>query len=420
MSANPKKLLTPQEYLARERLAEFRSEYYRGEVFAMAGASWEHTLIKDNLAAESRGQLKQGPCHVLTSDMRVKISGTGLYTYPDIAIVCDKPQFEDGEFDTLLNPRALVEVLSDSTEKYDRGAKFAHYRQIPSLQEYVLVSQDRVLMERDPRCADGSWVLTVFADVSLRVRVLVRSRPSAARRGVSRRGTARGAGPLSLWRPRVTPYNRPVNPHPRQAGGLFPEPLVTPTEVLALIREKEVRAVDLRFMDFPGLWQHFTIPAEALDEARLRGGPRLRRLQHPRLAGDQRVRHARRARRRHRVHRSVLQRQDADAALQHPGPADQGRLHARPAQRGPQGRQLHEVDRHRRHRLFRPRAGVLRLRRRPLRPDASTPATTTSTASRGPGTPAGTRSRTSATSCATRKAISPARRPTPCTTCAPR
>ena len=166
MSAVPKKLLTPQEYLAQERRAEFRSEYYRGEVFAMAGTSWEHTLIKDNLAAEASGQLKAGPCRVLTSDLRVKVNPSGLYTYPDVVIVCDKPQFEDAKVDTLLNPRALVEVLSESTEQYDRGAKFAHYRQIPSLQEYILVAQDRVLMERYVRQADETWILTIFTDVT--------------------------------------------------------------------------------------------------------------------------------------------------------------------------------------------------------------------------------------------------------------
>jgi Uma2 family endonuclease len=166
MAANPTRLLTPQEYLAQERLAEFRSEYYRGEVFAMAGASWEHTLVKDNLARESGMQLKDGPCRVLTSDLRVKVDASGLYTYPDVIIVCEKPQFEDDVFDTLLNPRSLVEVLSDSTEKYDRGAKFAHYRKIPSLQEYILVAQDRMLMERYARQADGTWVLTVFTDAN--------------------------------------------------------------------------------------------------------------------------------------------------------------------------------------------------------------------------------------------------------------
>ena len=150
----------------RERLAEYRSEYFNGEMFAMAGASWEHTLAKDNLAREAGNQLKDGPCKVVTSDLRVKIPRTGLYTYPDIAIVCEKPQFEDDVFDTLLNPKAVVEILSDSTEKYDRGKKFGHYRQLPSLQEYVLVAQDRPLVERYVRQPDNTWVLTEFNDLT--------------------------------------------------------------------------------------------------------------------------------------------------------------------------------------------------------------------------------------------------------------
>jgi Uma2 family endonuclease len=165
MSTVAKPLLSPQEYLARERQADFRSEFYRGEMFAMSGASWEHTLIKDNLALEAGNQLTAGPYGVGTSDLRVKIPATGLYTYPHI-VVCDEPKFEDDQFDTLLNPRALVEILSDSTEKYDRGAKFAHYRQIPSLQEYVMVAQDRPLVERYVRQADATWVLTIFDDLT--------------------------------------------------------------------------------------------------------------------------------------------------------------------------------------------------------------------------------------------------------------
>jgi Uma2 family endonuclease len=166
MSAVPKRLLTPHEYLAQERLASFKSEYYRGEVFAMAGASYPHCRVKDNMARKIGNQLEDGPCQVFTSDMRVLVSATGLYTYPDIVVVCDKPQFEDDVFDTLLNPLGLVEVLSDSTEKYDRGDKFAQYRQIPSLKEFVLVSQDRALIERYVRQPDDSWLLTEFADLA--------------------------------------------------------------------------------------------------------------------------------------------------------------------------------------------------------------------------------------------------------------
>src|SRR5436190_8120239 len=123
MSTAPKMKLTPAEYLAIERQAEFKSEYYRGEMFAMAGASRQHCFVKDNLAGELHQQLKGGPCRSLTSDMRLKVEPTGLYTYPDIAIICGKPEFEDNEADTLLNPTVIAEVLSDSTEKYDRGTK---------------------------------------------------------------------------------------------------------------------------------------------------------------------------------------------------------------------------------------------------------------------------------------------------------
>jgi Uma2 family endonuclease len=166
MSAAPKRLLTPQEYLTQERLAPFKSEFYRGEVFAMAGASPNHFSVKDNMVELVGSQLKGGPCRRYSSDMRVKIDATGLYTYPDIVIVCGKPQYEDQVFYTLLNPQALVEVLSESTENYDRGAKFRHYQKIPSLQEIVLVAQDEVLLERHVRQPDDSWLRTDFTDAS--------------------------------------------------------------------------------------------------------------------------------------------------------------------------------------------------------------------------------------------------------------
>ncbi|HEY3965623.1 MAG TPA: Uma2 family endonuclease [Planctomycetaceae bacterium] len=164
MSIVAKSLLSPQEYLDRERRAPSRSEFYRGEMFAMSGASWEHTLIKDNLSREAGNQLKGGPCQVVTSDLRVKVDASGLYTYPDLVMVCDPPQFEDDVLDTLLNPRIIVEVLSESTEKYDRGSKFENYRKLSSLKEYVLVSQDRPLIERYVRQDDATWVLTAFSD----------------------------------------------------------------------------------------------------------------------------------------------------------------------------------------------------------------------------------------------------------------
>jgi Uma2 family endonuclease len=165
MSAAPKSKLVPAEYLAIERRARFKSEYFNGEMFAMAGASYEHNRAKDNLAAALNTAVQGGPCFALTSDMRVKISATGLYTYPDIVVVCGEPAFEDDTHDTLLNPQVIVEVLSDSTEGYDRGATFRHYQLIPEFQEYILVSQDEPLCERFVRQPDDSWLLTKVSNL---------------------------------------------------------------------------------------------------------------------------------------------------------------------------------------------------------------------------------------------------------------
>jgi len=164
MSAIRKPLITPEEYLTRERAAEFKSEYFNGEVFAMAGARHEHVFVRDNLAGELHSMLKGTGCRAVSTDMRVCVSKTGLYTYPDIAIVCGKPEFADEEFDTLMNPSVIIEVLSPSTENYDRVAKFAHYRQIATLREYVLVSQNTMLVETFSRKDDGTWAFRDFSD----------------------------------------------------------------------------------------------------------------------------------------------------------------------------------------------------------------------------------------------------------------
>ncbi len=161
-----RKLITPEEYLAIERGAETRSEYLNGEMFAMAGASVRHILITANLTREIGNRLEDSPCLVLPTEMRVKVNSTGLYTYPDLAIVCDKLQLEEGSVDILLNPGIIFEVLSESTEKYDRGVKFDHYREVGSLREYVLVSQEKALLERYSRQADGTWALRVFKEMS--------------------------------------------------------------------------------------------------------------------------------------------------------------------------------------------------------------------------------------------------------------
>ncbi len=154
------KLYSPAEYLALERAAEYKSEYLDGYIYAMTGASREHNLIAYNIAGELRNQLKDRPCEAYIADMRVKAGLARSYRYPDITVVCGQPEFDDQRFDTLLNPTLLIEILSPSTEANDRGRKFAEYRSIPSLREYLLISQDEPRIERYARQAEG-WLLTV-------------------------------------------------------------------------------------------------------------------------------------------------------------------------------------------------------------------------------------------------------------------
>lgn len=149
-----------EEYLAADRAAPAKSEFLDGEIFAMAGASPNHNLIVTNVLREISLQLKNRPCQGYPSDMRVRIAETGLYAYPNVTVVCDKPEFADAQQDILLNPTAIIEVLSESTESYDRGEKFAHYRRLPSLKEYLLITQDRVAMERYVRQTEGQWLLS--------------------------------------------------------------------------------------------------------------------------------------------------------------------------------------------------------------------------------------------------------------------
>jgi Uma2 family endonuclease len=161
MSALPAiaKTWTPEEYLAWERLQPEKHEFHGGEVFGMAGATFEHNRVVANVVTELSVALRQKPCRVCPSDLRIKIPATGLYTYPDASVVCGRPQFEDDKLDTLLNPLILVEVLSRSTEDYDRGTKFTNYRTIESFRDYVLLSTDRILVEYHTRKEDGSWLL---------------------------------------------------------------------------------------------------------------------------------------------------------------------------------------------------------------------------------------------------------------------
>jgi Uma2 family endonuclease len=169
MSALPEHVWTVEEYLAFERGDPQRHEYLGGKIYAMAGASANHNLIAGNTYASLHAQLRKRSCTVYPSDMRLKVSRTGLYTYPDISVVCGEAQFEDDQRDTLLNPTVIIEVLSPSTESYDRGRKFQHYRTLASLQEYLLIAQDSYRVEHYTRQANDQWLLTDVsgADASL-------------------------------------------------------------------------------------------------------------------------------------------------------------------------------------------------------------------------------------------------------------
>jgi Uma2 family endonuclease len=156
--------MTGAEYLARERRARTKSEYVGGYLVAMSGASRLHNFVTIDIAADLLQQLRDRPCELFSSEMRVKVSETGDYTYPDVVVACGQVAFEDAELDTLLTPTVIIEVLSPSTEGYDRGAKFASYRELPTLQEYVLVAQDRPSVEHFARQGDR-WMLTVVTDL---------------------------------------------------------------------------------------------------------------------------------------------------------------------------------------------------------------------------------------------------------------
>jgi Uma2 family endonuclease len=168
MSTAARRSITAEEYLAAERQATERHEYVNGAVFAMVGASRAHNLVAGNVFAELRAQLRGRPCETYTTDMRVKVARTGLYTYPDVVVVCGQPELEDDHVDTLLNPTLIVEALSPPTERYDRGDKFAHYRRLPSLAEYVLVAQHRPAVERFVRQENG-WLLDAAAGLDATV-----------------------------------------------------------------------------------------------------------------------------------------------------------------------------------------------------------------------------------------------------------
>ncbi|MEI8164988.1 MAG: Uma2 family endonuclease [Chloroflexales bacterium] len=161
MTVQPKPFMSEELYLDQERRSLTKHEYYAGMVYAMAGASEQHNLIAVNLAATLHAQLRGRTCRAYPSDMRVKVLKTGLNTYPDFTIVCGQSQFTDPvKRDTVINPTVIIEILSPSTERYDRGMKFQHYRMISSLQEYILIAQDTYHIERFIRHAQHEWVFS--------------------------------------------------------------------------------------------------------------------------------------------------------------------------------------------------------------------------------------------------------------------
>jgi Uma2 family endonuclease len=160
VSAQPQPRLTPEQYLQAERAADYRSEYFNGRMCAMSGGSYRHAQMISGLVGELGSALRKRPCSVVPIGLRLRVSPTGLYTYPDVIVTCGEPKFADDQKDTLLNPTLIVEVLSPSTEAYDRGFKFAQYRTLASLQEYVLVSQDEPRIEVFHRQPDGHWLLS--------------------------------------------------------------------------------------------------------------------------------------------------------------------------------------------------------------------------------------------------------------------
>jgi Uma2 family endonuclease len=178
MAINPETKWTPAEYLAFEReQCDVKHEYLDGRIIpmaetiqGMAGASLAHNRIVSNLVITLGTQMRGRPCDIFSSDMRIHIPATGLYTYPDIAALCGEPEFEDDQLDVLLNPTVIIEVLSPSTEAYDRGAKFDHYRSIDTLQTYVLIAQDRAHIEQFQRQESG-WLLTVVKGLTSHVRL---------------------------------------------------------------------------------------------------------------------------------------------------------------------------------------------------------------------------------------------------------
>ena len=165
MSTQPKPYITPEQYLEIERAAEFRSEYFDGEMFAMSGGTLDHATIKENLAAILTVQLRGSQCRSASSDLRLQTHSRGPYFYPDIVVFCGKPKLSDARRDMLTDATVIIEILSPSTERYDRTFKFEHYRMLASLRDYIVIAQDRVSVEHKTRQSDNSWEMRETSDL---------------------------------------------------------------------------------------------------------------------------------------------------------------------------------------------------------------------------------------------------------------
>ena len=170
MSALPKRLFTPEEYLILENRAAYKSQYVAGEIYAMAGTEPEHVVIVGNIDFALKTLFGERPCNSYTTDLRVKIAEAEMYTYPDVAALCGEPEFDRSSRPSmLLNPQVIFEVLSPSTETFDRGEKFLRYRTLESLTDYVLVAVDAMWVEHHTRQENGSWTMTEYRQSTDRV-----------------------------------------------------------------------------------------------------------------------------------------------------------------------------------------------------------------------------------------------------------
>ena len=164
MSTQPKPYLTPEQYLEIERAADYKSEYFDGQMFAMSGGTVNHGWIAGNLQGLLHARLRGRPCGVMAADLRLLVAPGGPYFYPDIVVVCGKPRLADSRRDTVTDATVIIEVLSPSTENYDRSFKFVQYRKLASLKDYLLVDQDRIHLEHNTRQGDGAWLLRETSD----------------------------------------------------------------------------------------------------------------------------------------------------------------------------------------------------------------------------------------------------------------